>query len=383
MVRQWCQSGSIRSMSEAGGGGKALDSRAVRKLFPYLEEVTYLNTATTGLSWLGQGAAAARFYDQHKSRGYSAHLQWRGELERTRELLARLLRVPAEEVSFVSSATEALNGVAHGIALQPGDEVVLCEDEFPSIVLAWTPTALRGAELVRVPIDREESRTDALIERITDRTRVVAVSHVHWGTGTRVDLDRIAAAARKVGARFIVDGAHAVGAIDVDASVADLYTGSVFKWLLSAFGVAYVVTKGSFAAEIAPLFRGYANEPPSRKLQYSHPNYPALYALSATLEFLGGLGWQPILEQVSSLTGFLHRELRREGWVVVTPEDARAGIVSVAHDEATQTVARLLEQDIEIEERAGLLRISPHFYNSQGDLCRLLDALGRNPSLTR
>jgi len=76
------QSGSIRSMSEAGGGGRILDSRAVRKLFPYLEEVTYLNTATTGLSWLGQGAAAARFYDQHKSRGYSAHLQWRGELER-------------------------------------------------------------------------------------------------------------------------------------------------------------------------------------------------------------------------------------------------------------------------------------------------------------
>src|ERR1700722_3525766 len=119
-------------MSEAAGGGRALDSRAVRKLFPYLEEVTYLNTATTGLSWLRQGPGADPFYDQHKARGYSAHLQWRGELERTRGLLARLLRVPAEEISFASSATEALNGVAHSIRLQPGDEVVLCEDEFPS-----------------------------------------------------------------------------------------------------------------------------------------------------------------------------------------------------------------------------------------------------------
>jgi cysteine desulfurase/selenocysteine lyase len=370
-------------MSEAGGGERALDSRAVRKLFPYLEEVTYLNTATTGLSWLGQGAAAARFYDEHKARGYSAHLQWRGELEKTRELLARLLRVPAEEISFASSATEALNGVAHSIRLQPGDEVVLCEDEFPSIVLSWTPSALQGAELVRVPIEREEVRTDALIARISDRTKVVSVSHVHWGTGTRVDLKRIAAATQKVGARLIVDGAHAAGAIDVDASVADLYTGSVFKWLLSAFGVAYVVTKSSFAAEMNPLFRGYANEPPSRKLQFSHPNYPALYALSATLEFLAGLGWGPIVEQVNSLSGFLHRELRREGWVVVTPEDARAGIVSVVHDDATRTVARLLEQDIEIEERAGLLRISPHFYNSEGDLRRFLEVLGRNPSVTR
>ena len=190
-------------MSEAGGGGgRGLDSRAVRQLFPYLEEVTYLNTATTGLSWLGQGAAAARFYDQHKARGYSAHLQWRGQLERTRELLAQVLRVPAEEISFASSATEALNGIAHGMRLQPGDEVVMCEDEFPSIALSWTPAALQGAELVRVPIEREESRTDALIARITDRTRVVSVSHVHWGTGTRVDVNRIAAATRKVGARL-------------------------------------------------------------------------------------------------------------------------------------------------------------------------------------
>ena len=69
--------------------------------------------------------------------------------------------------------------------------------------------------------------------------------------------------------------------------------------------------------------------------------------------------------------------------MVVTPEDARAGIVSVAHDEATGAVARLLEQNIETEERAGLLRISPHFYNSEGDLCRFLDVLGRNPSVTR
>jgi kynureninase len=76
----------------------------------------------------------------------------------------------------------------------------------------------------------------------------------------------------------------------------------------------------------------------------------------------------------------LHRELTREGWEIVTPVDARAGIISVVHNGATQTVARLLEQDIEIEERAGLLRVSPHFYNTEADLCRFLEALGRSPT---
>jgi selenocysteine lyase/cysteine desulfurase len=367
-------------MNDAGhrNAGK-LDSRAVRELFPHLEEITYLNTAAAGLSWKGQGAAAARFYDDHKSRGFSARLEWRAELERTRGLLSGLLQVAPQEISFASSTTEGLNLFAHSVQLEPGDEIVVCEDEFPSVMLSWSPAALAGAKLVRVPILDEESRTDELIAHISERTRVVCVSHVHWCTGTRVDLDRIAAATRGVGARLAVDGAHAVGAIDVNASVADFYTGSVFKWLLSAFGVAYVVTKGSLAAELEPVFRGYANEPPSRKLQYAHANYPGLYALSATLELLGSLGWRPIQDRVSSLTDLLHRALCEAGWDVVTPLGGRAGIVSVRHANAVETIARLRTEGVEIEERAGLLRISPHFYNNEDDVHRFLAVLGRNP----
>jgi cysteine desulfurase / selenocysteine lyase len=366
-------------MSEAGGrDARGLDYAAVRELFPYLREVTYLNTAAAGLSWEGQGAAAARFYDQHKSQGYSGRIQWRAELGRTQQLLAELLGVAAEDVSFASSTTEALNLVAHGMKLRPGDEVLVCEDEFPSVIQAWSPTALRGATLVEIPITDEKFRTDALIAHITERTRAICVSHVHWCTGTRVDLDRIVGAAQKVGARLLVDGAHAIGAIHVNASVADFYTGSVFKWLLSAFGIAYVVTKSNFAAELEPVFRGYANESPSPKLQYSHANYPAIYALSATLELLGKLGWQAIHNQVASLTASLHRELVKAGWDVVTPIEARSGIISARDRNAVQTVNLLAKHQVEIEERSGLLRASPHFYNTEADLCRYLEVLGRN-----
>jgi selenocysteine lyase/cysteine desulfurase len=354
------------------------DIGTIRKSFPYLDEVSYLNTAGAGLSWVGQGAAAARFYDQHKSRGYSARLDWREEMDRTRQQLAQLLHVPADNISFASSTTEALNVVAHGVPLKPKDQVILCEDEFPSVLTAWSPAALAGAELIRVPISAERSRTEALLARITERTRVVCLSHVHWCTGTRIDLDRIVSASREVGARVVVDGAHAVGAIDVDASVADFYTGSVFKWLLSGFGIAYVVTESSFAAELEPVFRGYANEPPSRRLQYNHTNYPALYPLSASLEFLGSLGWPQIHRRVRTLNTHLSEELRLAGWDVVTPADAHAGITSVAHPNAAEVVASLLKQGVEVEERAGLVRVSPHFYNTEGDIARFLDALGRN-----
>lgn len=347
----------------------------IRELFPYLEEVVYLDTAAAGISWQGQGAAAARFYDEHKSRGYTGSVEWRAELARTRGLLSQLLRVAPDQISFVASTTEALNLVAHGVRLGPGDQVVLCEDEFPSILLAWSPAALRQAELVRVPIRQETTRTDELIERISERTRVVCVSHVHWCTGTRVDLDRIAAAAHRVGARLVVDGAHATGAIEVNASEADIYTGPVFKWLLSGFGLAYVITKASFAPELEPTFRGYHNEA-SRNLQYGHANYPVMYALSATLDLLGGLGWPWIHSRVSCLTGLLHEGLVQAGWSVVTPKQQRAGIVSLLSDNPLEVVASLARQGVAIAERSGFLRVSPHFYNTEADIQRFLSSLG-------
>ena len=363
-------------MKDAGSEGQAgPDPTRVRALFPYLEEVVYLDTAAAGVSWKGQGAAAARFYDEHKSRGYGGSLLWRGELARTRRLLSHLLQVSPEQISFVASTTEALNLVAHGVRLGPGDQVLLCDDEFPSILLAWSPAALREAELVRVPIRQETTRTDELIERITERTRVVCVSHVHWCTGTRVDLDRIAAATHRVGARLVVDGAHATGAIEVNASEADIYTGPVFKWLLSGFGLAYVITRASFAPELEPTFRGYHNEV-SRNLQYGHANYPVMYALSATLELLADLGWPWIHSRVSSLASLLHEGLVQSGWTVVTPELQRAGIVSMVADDPNEVVASLARQGVEIAERSGLLRISPHFYNTETDLQRLLTLLG-------
>src|SRR5258707_14501709 len=111
-------------MNDAGHrtAGK-LDSRAVRELFPHLEEFTYLNTAAAGLSWKGQGAAAARGYCDHKSRGFSARLEWRAELERTRGLLSGLLQVTPQETSFAFSTTERLKMFAHSVQLEPGDGI--------------------------------------------------------------------------------------------------------------------------------------------------------------------------------------------------------------------------------------------------------------------
>ncbi len=353
----------------------SLDIEAIRRLFPYLQSCLYLNTASVGLSWVGQGAAVARFYDAEKATGYDGRDAWHAVHINCRDLIGALLRVPPESVSFCSSTTEALNLVARAMRLSPGDEIVVAEDEFPSVHLAWQGAAEAGATIVRVPIRGEDERTDALIAALRDNTRVLAVSHVHWCTGTKVDLSRLSQACRSRNVRLIVDGVQAVGAVDVDASLADFYTASVFKWLLAGFGLALMITRPEFAPTLRPGILGYHNEPPSSHLRHSHINYPGVYALHASLEYLGSLGWPDVLARVGLLAKALREALRAEGFSVVTPSAASAGIVSIAHPNATEAAARLAQQGVRVEERSGLLRAAPHFYNTEAEILRFVRLL--------
>lgn len=347
----------------------------VRAQFPYLAQCTYLNTGAAGLSWQGQGAAAAEFYDNEKSLGINGMDQWRARADATRAELAALLNVAASGVQFAGSTTEALNLVAHSLPLQRGDQVIVADDEFPSVIQAWSSQLARGVELRRVPILSEADRSNILANAIGPKTRVLAVSHVHRLTGTRVDLARLISACKQWDCRLIVDGAHSAGAVPVDASAVDAYCAPVFKWLLSGFGLAFLTLGERLAGELVPVFRGYSNEPPSRGLFYSHLNYPGIYALHASLVHLRQLGWPNIHSRVRSLARLTARSLRNEGLDVLTPEGDHGGIVSFRHPRSAGLIESLAGRSIFVDDGEGVVRVSPHFYNTECEVDHFVQAL--------
>jgi selenocysteine lyase/cysteine desulfurase len=352
-----------------------LNVARIRDSFPYLAQNVYLNTASVGLSWAGEGRAAAEFYEA-KAQGTAAMTVWTAKAEAAKRELASLLNVPATTLEFVSSTTEALNLIALAIPLGRGDQVVVADDEFPSVVLPWTSLLQGGVELVRVPVVREADRTEVLREAVTARTRVLAVSHVHWRTGTRVDLAQLTAACRGNDCRLVVDGVQAVGALPVDATGVDAYCSSVFKWLLSGFGLGFVALSERLAGELQPVVRGYSNEQPSRSLRYGHLNYPGIFALHSTLAYLKSVGWPRIHERVHALAARAISSLRAHGLEVLTPDSAHGGIVSIRHPQATQLVRSLARQSILVEDAAPIVRASAHFYNTEEDIDRFASALG-------
>jgi selenocysteine lyase/cysteine desulfurase len=354
-------------------------SDRLRAAFPHLSRRVYLDTAAVGLAFEGQGAAVARFFDAMKSQGWDARPQWHAVNDRAKRRLAALVNVPPGDLAWLSNTTEGLNLAARGLRWAPGDRVVMAADEFASVTRAFDFVRGAGAEVVAVPMAAEVDREARLIEAIDARTRVVAVSHVHASTGTRLDLGRLAAACRERDALLVVDGVQALGAVPVDASQADVYCAAHFKWLLGSFGIAMFATSARARERIAPVAHGYMNEAHGG-FQYAHANLPGAFALDAALDLFDGIGWPAVHAQVAHLAAALIDGLRRAGRDVVTPPHACAGIVSVRSADADAAQRALDARGIAVAMRDGLLRISPHVYNTDADIDALLRALAGLPS---
>lgn len=346
-----------------------LDPAAIRKDFPHLDRRLYLNTASTGVAWRGAGYAAARFYDDMYARGYDGRDDWRAVAGRVRDQVGRLANVDPEHVGFAGSTTEALNLIAHSVPVRQGDRIVYLADEFPSVCEAAGILAARGGVRIALPIGDETRRTAILAEAAAGSGYVLA-SHVHWETGAKLDLVALSRACRAAGALLIVDGIQALGATEIDASLTDAYVASVFKWLISGFGLAIVITSPALRDLLVPVFRGYANPAPSRALGYSHANYPGLVTLEASLAYLEGLGWPAIFSRNRDLVARLREYL--SGADIATPPEA-ASLLSLRVPDPAAAAAALDALGVSIEARGAGLRVSPHFYNDEADIDRFAE----------
>lgn len=358
----------------AGLDGGALD-RLRAAHFPYLAGRAYLDTAAAGLTWQGHGAAVARFFDTVKSRGIDARPEWLGLTQRVRERMARLLGVGATDLTFVSNTTEGLNLAAHSLRFGPGDRIVLAADEFPSLVEAWRGSLVNGARLVPVPVEQESRRAQALLDALDAHTRVLAVSQTHWSTGTTLDLGRLAEACRRHGTLLVVDGMQALGARRCDLAGVDVFAASMFKWMLSGFGIGVLVTSARARALMEPAYRGYANLDDPHQLQYAHVNIPALYGLDATLDLFERIGWPEVYARVSALGDAAIEAAARLGLDLVTPPAQRAGIFVVRCRNAEAVRARLGSAGFSVSARGDGIRVSPHFYNTVDEVEACLQAL--------
>ncbi|MGH2361324.1 MAG: aminotransferase class V-fold PLP-dependent enzyme [bacterium] len=396
-----------------------LNIDAIRADFPGATQQVYLNAAGIGLpprsameavqraiALLGHGPATT---------GYQAYYRALGEpLLRAREQAARLLNVTPAEIAFVDDTTMGLNIALAAIPFQPGDNIVLCDLEYPQVVISATHQQQYGDVEVRVVHHRDGLVTvDDYVKLIDTHTRVLLVSSVQWINGLRMDLAAFSELAEQHECFLVVDGIQQLGAIPLDLSAlrVDFLAAGGQKWLNAPFGLGLLYVRGQVQERIRPgLAHGLfaLAEPPEGWLRYlgdpsltpflplplapdarrfeiyGMPKTLGAAGLAESLAYVNQLDQQAVADHILTLGHFLIEELTRRGIAVWTPAAAhlRSGIITCTPFLDAERIHRLnhtletqcIYPSVRYCSGVGGLRISIHYYTSREDVEKLLAA---------
>jgi selenocysteine lyase/cysteine desulfurase len=375
-------------------------------LFPIRRHHVDLASCAIGGMYAPAAEAERRLVTMHSERGVLLTAEYRGVLSGFRHNVARMLDVPAEEVAYVPNTAAGLSMLANGYPFESGDQVIGYEHEFPSNHFPWILQRDRGVEVVLlsdvdggsgIPPGRPRAWSlGELADRITERTRVVALSHVQFSSGYAADLTALGALCRDRGIDLIVDAAQSLGVLSLRPRQLGIsaVVASAWKWLLGPRGAGLAWVGSDLAAKLRPTMAGdgmmkhrldYLNrtwEPVegARVLEYSTLPWEHLVAIETVVEevFLR-YGVEAIRDEVFRLQDILVARL--------DPEHARpagfgaahrSGILSlVTRRDPTELVDALRAEDIVATAQGAYLRIAPHFYLEDADMERVADALAR------
>jgi selenocysteine lyase/cysteine desulfurase len=372
-----------------------LDAAARREAFPSLAGRTYLNTAAEGIPPLAVGEALAEYFRDHQagSAGRDRHMaQW----EAARALTAEFFGLSGAEVGICSCSSEAFNLAALALRLRPGEEVVINDLDFPSGRTPWLQADCPA--MVRVWRHREGAlRVEDLAPLLGPRTRLVSASLVSYYNGFMLPLPAVVEAVRHHSpALLALDVTQALGRVPLELAGVDLVVSSTHKWILATHGGGLVGIPEARAAELTTPAGGWFNlqdafnpeiggqvtsKPGAASYMTGMPNFPALYAIRAALEYLRGIGVRRIDEAARPLVHACLKGLSRLPVELLTPaeDDSLAGIVAFRHPRMEELHARLAAANVHVMHSAGRMRVSLHGYNTAEDvetfLARLAETL--------
>ncbi len=346
------------------------DVYAVRKDFPVLKEVVYLDsTATTQTPVPAVEAMNEFFYRYAGNHGRGAHRLARettNHYEDARETVACFLNSEPSKTVFTKNTTEGINLVANSYPWEAGDHIITTLIEHHSNLLPWLRLQKFGVNITVVHPDREGRIDPAVIEAaITDRTKLIAVTQVSNVFGSVQDVERITKIAHRHGIKILIDGAQSAGHMPVDLSAlgCDFFATAGHKGLLGPQGTGVLYIKepdelesasvgGGAVSEVSGL--SFVLEPSPACFEAGTPNIPGVIGLGRAVEYVKEIGVPEIEKQEITLARETAKRLSELEHVEVYGPENRAGVVPFnvrglhAHD-----VALILDQSRKICVRSG------------------------------
>ena len=363
----------------------------LRQDFPGTKDCVYLNAASTSITprWIRE--ALDRYQLELEERGDDHWDLWLAQMEVIRERVARFIGAQADEIGFVANTSEGMNILAD---LVVADGPVLSDElEFPTVTL---PFSHRGAPMQFIPAIEGELRLEMFDETHAPRAASIAVSHVQYSNGFRIDLEALGAL--KGRRPLLVCGSQSLGAFPVDVGVMhiDGLACAGHKWMAAGYGAGFVYVSHELLKR-SPRGMGWRSVkdplafnnrsgvpvPAARRYEFGCPAFPGVFALGAAVSYLDGIGKARIEARVLQLNNMLTSALVHGGFEILSPSGAgRSGQTLVAHNDPAGVTQFLRARGIMVTQKPQGIRVSTHFYNNEADIESLVGALKERRELT-
>jgi selenocysteine lyase/cysteine desulfurase len=320
-------------------------------------------------------------------------------LNQGRKLAAQLLNCQGEEVAFVGPTSLALSFIASGLQFHRGDNIVVYFDDYPSNVYPWTALAEQGVEVrllrqrgglgVISPVD--------VMEQVDENTLLVALASCHFISGYRIDLGAISKFLRERGILFCLDAIQTVGAFPTKAEEVDFLAADAHKWLLGPCGAGLMYVKRSLQEKLNPPIYGWNNvrcpnyvaqeqiifRNGGQKYEAGTHNLLGVVGLVSAMELILEVGVENIARELMRKRNWLVPALQAKGYQVLCPklpDQSASCIISLfrAGEDPAPLHEKLTQANVITSLRADrsgqrYIRLSPHFYNTDQELHRVLE----------
>jgi selenocysteine lyase/cysteine desulfurase len=362
----------------------------IRKEFPELNEIVYLNSAAISLMPIRAKVALSGCL---KERQYNGELRTKLRMEReisTRKKIAQLINASYKEICLVSNTSEGLNIVAQGLDLKKGDNVVLTEVEFPGNVIPWLNLVKNGVEIKKARAKYGKDPTENIFEAIDKRTKVLTISFVGWIDGFKFNLEEIGNFCHNKNIVFVVDAIQGTGSmkLDVNASKISFLASGGFKWLLSPNGTGFIYVNKNILPNICPKYVGYLSQvydpdafdfrirlkKDASRFRIGSISDNGIAAMEKSVELILEVGIENIQGHILSLCNYAVEGLANKGYTIISElnSEKRSGILTFVGKKIKEKYINLIKKKIIVALRNDWIRLSPHIYNNQDDIEKML-----------
>jgi len=377
----------------------------IRDDFPMLAHCTHLNCGGIAPLSTGVGAELLRVPQAVIAEGPArllAHDEAFLGTESARAKLAAFVGAEPDEIAFTTQFSTAVNIVVSGLSWQPGDEVIVTDQEHPALLIPLMNTVRKhGLVVHRIPVSHDPDEMLASFRAVlSDRTRLLAVSHVTTDSGTRLPAAEMARLTREKGGYVFFDGAHAAGQfpLDLHALGAHFYGLVGYKWLMGPYPSAALYIDRAVLNDIEVTWTGSGATrggsvtmgpedlhwiPGARRFEYGGRTHSYDTAMVAGVSYVDRLGIEAIEARAAGLTAYLHAGLERvPGVRLHSPSDPReaTGIVTLSLEnmDGVALSAALRDRWNMVQRpalRGSSVRISLAAFIEETDIDHVLDAL--------